>query len=89
LRQLPDLCATRSQHDIDHNGGGTGDECDPLTRRFVLFNKVLKLRLTWQSDPAYTSYNLYRGSLAVLLAVDPTASLPGSNPYAARFCGLT
>jgi hypothetical protein len=75
-----------SQHDL--NGNGTGDECD-LSDGVVIFGKLGRPRVRWQSDPTYTEYNLYRGSLTVLRSTGEYTQEPGSNPYAGRFCGLT
>ncbi len=74
-----------NQHDFDSDN--EGDECD-LNDGIVIFRRIDRPRVRWQSDPAFTSYNLYRGSLAVLLAGGPYTQAPGSNPYAGRFCGL-
>ena len=84
-----DNCTTvrnESQHDLDENS--IGDECD-LSDGVLLFSAVSSAAVSWQSDPAYQSYNLYRGSLAVLRATGEFTQEPGSNPYADRFCGLT
>ena len=74
-----------SQHDYD--GDATGDECD-TDDGVVLFRRIQHPLVRWQTDSAYTSFNLYRGSLLVLLAGGPYSQEPGSNPYAGRFCGL-
>ncbi len=84
-----DNCAAvrnESQHDADQDL--QGDECD-LDDGLVLFVDITDPRVRWQDDPAYTSFNLYRGSLAVLRATGEYTQEPGSNPYAGRFCGLT
>ena len=83
-----DNCATvrnESQHDLDENS--IGDECD-LGDGVVLFSAVSSAGVSWQSDPAYQSYNLYRGSLVVLRATGEYTQEPGSNAYAERFCDL-
>ncbi len=84
-----DNCLTtknESQHDVNHDG--LGDECD-LNDGLIIFRKIDTARVRWQNDPAYTTYNLYRGSLAVLRAGGPYVQVDGSNPYAAHYCGLT
>lgn len=84
-----DNCLTvknESQHDLDHDG--EGDECD-YTDGVVFFGRITTKRVSWQSDPKYTTFNLYRGSLQVLREGGPYTQLPGSNPYAGRWCGLT
>jgi hypothetical protein len=75
-----------SQHDVD--GDQVGDACD-LDDGLVLFERIDDPRVSWQGDPGYSSYNLYRGSFAVLFATGEYTQEPGSNPYAGRFCGLT
>jgi hypothetical protein len=42
----------------------------------------------WQPESGFTSWNGYRGSLAVLRATGAYTQAPGSNPLAARDCGL-
>ena len=88
LGDVCDNCIDRrneSQHDLDDDG--EGDECD-LDDGGRFFEKVKKVRIRWQEDPAYGWYNLYRGSVAELLAGGPWTQEPGSNPYAAHFCDL-
>jgi hypothetical protein len=83
-----DNCVTvrnESQHDLDENS--IGDECD-LGDGVVLFSAVSSAGVSWQTDPAYQSYNLYRGSLAVLRATGEYTQETGSNAYAERFCDL-
>ncbi len=89
IGDICDNCLTtrnESQHDFDSDN--EGDECD-LNDGIVIFRRIDRPRVRWQSDPAFTSYSLYRGSLAVLLAGGPYTQPPGSNPYAGRFCGLS
>ncbi len=78
--------ANSSQHDLDTDG--EGDECD-LNDAVVLFEKLGHPTLRWQNDPAYGSFNLYRGDLAALRSGGDYSQLPGSNAYANRFCDLT
>ncbi len=83
-----DNCLTtrnESQHDL--NGDGEGDECD-LNDGVVLFARIAKPRVRWQSDPQFSTFNVYRGSLPELLSTGSASQQPGSNPYAARFCQL-
>lgn len=75
-----------TQHDFDLDN--EGDECD-LNDGIVIFQKITRPRVRWQSDPLFTTYNLYRGSIAVLVSGGPYTQLPGSNPYAGRYCGIT
>jgi hypothetical protein len=48
-----------------------------------------KNRVEWQPESGYTSWNRYRGSLAVLRATGVYTQAPGSNALAARDCGLS
>ena len=83
-----DNCPARknpSQHDLDADR--EGDECD-LDDGVVLFQSIGDPRVEWQSDPAFGSYNLYRGDLSVLTAGGAYTQAPGSNAYADRFCDL-
>lgn len=86
-----DLCdncvSTRNESQHDYDGDATGDECD-TDDGVVLFRRIQHPLVRWQSDSAYTGFNLYRGSLLVLLDGGPYTQEPGSNPYAGRFCGL-
>lgn len=83
-----DNCPTlrnESQHDFNLNG--VGDECD-LADGLTLFTRIGKKNVTWQGDPLFVSFNLYRGSLAVLVGGGPYTQEEGSNPYAHHFCGI-
>jgi hypothetical protein len=71
----------------DANADGEGDNCD-LNDGIVLITRVQPARVDWQIDPAYPRYNLYRGSLAVMVATGVYAQAPGSNPYAGRVCAI-
>lgn len=84
-----DNCPTvRNESQSDLDADGEGDACD-LDDGLVLFDRIENPRVSWQGDPLYAAYNLYRGSLAVLFATGEYTQEPGSNPYAGRFCGLT
>jgi hypothetical protein len=86
-----DLCdncvSTRNESQHDYDSDATGDECD-TDDGVVLFRRIQHPLVRWQTDSAYTGFNLYRGSLLVLLDGGPYTQEPGSNPYAGRFCGL-
>ena len=43
----------------------------------------------WQQEAGYSTWNSYRGDLQVLRASGLYSQAPGSNPIAARTCGLT
>ncbi len=74
-----------AQADIDADG--TGDACDG-SDGLVFFTTLTRARVDWTADATFTSYNLYRGSLAVLRATGEVTQEPGSNPYAGRTCGI-
>ena len=74
-----------SQHDLD--GDAEGDECD-TDDGVVLFEAIGNPTISWQDELEVLSYNLYRGSLEVLLQTGVYSQDPGSNPYADRYCEL-
>lgn len=80
-----DLRANVSQRDLDLDG--EGDECD-LDDGVVFFEAVTHPTISWQPDPSYSRFNLYRGSLAVLIATGSASQAPGSDPCAERWCGV-
>ena len=83
-----DNCLTvRNESQHDANSDREGDECD-VNDGTVIFRPIGHPRVRWQSDPVYSTYNLYRGSLTVLRATGEYTQQPGSNPYADRFCSL-
>jgi hypothetical protein len=80
---------------VDHNPGQTdldadveGDVCD-LDDGTIYIRFDEPTYVEWQPEIGYTSWNSYRGDLDVLRAGGPYTQLPGSNPLAARQCGLT
>lgn len=75
-----------TQHDLDNDGDG--DMCD-VDDGVVLMAGIDPQRVSWQTDTHYRSFNLYRGSLMELLLGSPYVQAPGTNRYAARWCGLT
>jgi hypothetical protein len=75
-----------SQSDVDADG--EGDLCD-LDDGVVTFTAHLDDRVEWQPEAGFATWNLYRGDLAVMKATGVYTQAPGSNPGAARFCGLT
>lgn len=75
-----------SQSDFDHdNEGDLCDLDDGLIYQFVTDPNYIE----WQPESGFSSWNSYRGSLAVLRATGQYTQAPGSNPLAARNCGLT
>jgi hypothetical protein len=77
---------TPSSHsDFDHDG--EGDACDVNDGLIYVLGGGKNDR-SWQAESGFTSWNSYRGSLAVLRATGEYTQDPGSNPLAARDCGL-
>jgi N-acetylneuraminic acid mutarotase len=77
--------ANTPQSDFDHDG--SGDACD-LNDGLIYVFAADKLHRSWQSESGYTAWNSYRGSLAALRATGAYTQAPGSNPSAARDCGV-
>ncbi len=84
----PDNCPNDpnpSQDDSDADG--QGDSCDLTDGRImVVWTDAGELR--WQQEAGFTSWNVYEGNLGVLKATSVYTQPPGSNPLAARTCGL-
>ncbi len=78
------LASNASQSDTD--GDGTGDLCD-LDDGYLFFTGVSMASQAWQGDSGYTSYNLYRGDLAVLRSAAEYTQDP-SAAAADRFCSV-
>jgi hypothetical protein len=76
-----------NQTDVDHNG--QGDACDLSDGLIYVRSSDDKNHIEWQFESAYTSWNIYRGSLAVLRATAQYTQIPGSNPLAAHDCGVS
>jgi N-acetylneuraminic acid mutarotase len=75
-----------TQSDFDHDG--EGDICD-LNDGLIYIYSTDKNYREWQGESGFTSWNSYRGSLAVLRVTGQYTQAPGSNPLATRDCGLT
>jgi hypothetical protein len=75
-----------SQTDSDHDG--EGDLCD-LNDGLIYIYSTDKGYREWQPEAGFTSWNSYNGSLAILRATGQYTQAPGSNPLAARDCGLS
>lgn len=74
-----------TQSDFDHDG--EGDICDLNDGLIYVFSTDRNYR-EWQAEAGFTSWNSYRGSLAVLRATGQYTQAPGSNPLATRDCGV-
>jgi len=74
-----------NQTDFNHNR--VGDACD-YTDGLIYVDAGDPGYWTWQREHGYTTWNNYRGSLAVLRATGQYTQAPGSNPLAAHDCGL-
>lgn len=73
------------QEDLDDDTDG--DACDFDDGTIGL--SIEADTVDWQSELGFTSWNLYRGDLAFLRQDGVYTQLPGSNPLAERWCGLT
>ena len=75
-----------TQSDFDHDG--EGDICDFNDGLIYIYSTDKNYR-EWQPEAGYTTWNSYRGSLSVLRATGQFTQAPGSNPLAARACGVS
>jgi hypothetical protein len=82
LDNCPDVI---NPNQADADGDGEGELCD-LNDRQLYFVETRDEYQECQRDEAAVSYNLYRGSLAVLRDTGDYSQEPGSNPYAEWFC---
>ncbi|HKQ98453.1 MAG TPA: putative metal-binding motif-containing protein [Candidatus Polarisedimenticolia bacterium] len=79
------LVANANQSDIDADR--QGDECD-LDDGLILVDVEDGSHVTWQGETAFTTFNLYRGDLAVLKAGGGYTQDPALVPLAAKTCGV-
>lgn len=88
---VPDACdncpADRNPSQPDVDGDSEGDLCD-LDDGVIYVQFENADRVDWQMETGFDAWNLYRGDLAVLRATGIYTQQPGSNPLAARECGL-
>jgi hypothetical protein len=73
----------------DYKADNQGDLCDLDDGLIYLFNTGDPNYVEWQSEDGFSSWNVYRGDLAVLKATGVYTQAPGSNPLAARTAGIT
>jgi hypothetical protein len=74
-----------SQSDSNHDG--EGDACD-INDGLIYVYAADRDSREWQAESGYTTWNSYRGSLAVLRATGQYTQAPGLNPLAAHDCGV-
>jgi hypothetical protein len=72
----------------DADGDGVGDVCDPGSSA-IWIEFTRGDRVEWASPELFDSWNLYRGSLAVLRLTGTYTQQPGSNPLVMRLCEHT
>ena len=65
-----------------------GDHCD-LNDGLIYLMFASSVTADWQDEQGFDSWNGYRGDLRVLVLTGVYTQAPGSNPLAARLCGLT
>lgn len=71
----------------DFNADLEGDPCD-LDDGLIYVFFAEPVRVEWQDEAGFDAWNSYTGDLAVLRATGVYTQAPGSNPLAARSCGL-
>lgn len=71
----------------DFDGDSQGDACD-VDDGLIYTYFAQEDYVEWQQESGYTSWNLYRSDLMVLLSTGVYSQFPGSNALAAQYCGL-
>lgn len=74
-----------SQADLDTDG--RGDACD-ANDGLIVITALPGYVIAWQDEAGFEFWNNYRGSLTVLRNDGEYTQAPGSNPVAARHCGI-
>jgi hypothetical protein len=80
--------SVRNDNQADVDSDGEGDLCD-LDDGMVLVYFTGPTTLAWEPEAGFDHWNVYRSDLGVLRSTGEYTQAPGSNPLAARFCGLT
>jgi hypothetical protein len=90
--QIGDICdncpedSDASQSDIDNDS--TGDICDPDDGQIMVIFPD-RFTVSWQDEVGNTSFNVYRGDLAVLRQTGQYTQDPTVTPLASRNCDVT
>jgi thrombospondin type 3 repeat protein len=83
-----DNCAAKyNEHQTDIDGDGEGNRCDVDDGLLDVIWKS-KVRIAWEPERGFTSWSVYRGDLAELRQSGTYTQSPGTNPLAARWCGV-
>jgi hypothetical protein len=75
-----------AQSDVDHDG--EGDPCDVNDGLIYVAGTDDKNYIEWQHEQGPATWDVYRGDLSVLKSSGVYTQLPGTNPLAARDCGI-
>ena len=71
----------------DFDGDGEGDLCDQ-DDGVRLIHRIFGSTISWQAEPGFDWFNLYRGDLAVLRQTGEYTQDPATVPLATSFCFL-
>jgi hypothetical protein len=80
--------ASPLQTDIDHDG--EGDLCDLNDGVILITARPLgDDGIEWQRETGFDHWNVYKGTIMGLRTFRNYTQIPGTNPLAAKLCGLT
>ena len=83
-----DNCAAQyNEHQTDSDGDGEGNRCD-VDDTLLDVNWTSKVRIAWEPERGFTTWSAYRGDLAELRRSGTYTQATGTNPLAARWCGV-